>query len=77
MIEKVNEETKKKTINLKLQYILLEQRAPKHFWDKWARIQVTSAEFTKADPELHHTDAEALLKIFENHWLPIRPIFPT
>lgn len=31
MIEEVNEETKKMTINLKLQYILLEQRAPKCF----------------------------------------------
>lgn len=31
MIEEVNKDTKKKTINLKVQYVLLEQRAPRCF----------------------------------------------
>lgn len=39
-------------------------------------IQLTS-EFTEADLELDQTDAEALLKIFENHLLHIRSIFST
>ena len=77
MIEKVNKDTRKKTINLKVQYVLLEKQAPKCFWDKWVRIQLTSSEFTEADLELDQTDAEALLKTFENQWLPIRSVFST
>lgn len=77
MIEEVNKDTKKKIINLKVQNVLLEQRALKCFWDKSVKIQLTSSEFSEADLELHQTDAEALLKIFENHWLPIGSIFST
>ena len=34
MIEEMNKDTKKKTINPKVQYVLLQQRAPKCFSDK-------------------------------------------
>lgn len=67
---------RKRQLILKVQYVLLEQRAPKCFWDKWARIQLTY-EFTETVLELDQTDAEASLKISENHWLPIRLIFST
>lgn len=33
MIEEVNEDAKKKN-NLKVQYVLLQQRAAKYFWDR-------------------------------------------
>lgn len=71
MIEEENEDNKKKTINLKLQHVLLQQQAPQHCWDKWERIQLTTSELDEADNETW-PNAKALLKTFENYWPLIR-----
>lgn len=72
MIEEENKDNKKKTINLNLQHILLQQWASHRCWDKWERIQLTSSEHAEVDLELDQTDAEASLKTSENYWLLFR-----